>query len=518
MSKILFINAKQDAIEVALVNDKLLIEYHKFPRNNVLSVGDVYLGKVKKVLSTLNACFVDIGAEKDAYLSYLELGMHFNSFNKLLRIGTSGFKFEKGLQEFSIEKLLEKQGKIGEAVKKGQSLIVQIEKEPIANKGAKITSEISLAGRYLVLLPFSTKVNISKKIGNPETKKRLRLLVRDIKPINFGMIIRTVAEDASNEELTADLNALLNKWDLLYANLKNANPVKKLLVEDNRMLSLIRDTINDSYQQIICDDQALADEIEDYFKKIDPSKAALVKSFKSKDNIFDHYGISKLIKSAFGRTVPFGNGPYLIIEHTEALHVIDVNSGRAKQTDKGREENILHINLEAAKEVARQLRLRDMGGIIVVDFIDLKSPKHRKDLLDTFTEAMKDDKAKHTVLPITKFGLLQITRERVRAETVIVTTENCPTCMGTGYMENSVLIEERILNDIKYLILNQKQKGISLIVHPYIFGYFKLGLFSPWKKLQWELKTRIKLMSDEKIQINQFKILNNKGEQIILNA
>lgn len=516
MSKDLFINAKQDAIEVALVDDKLLIEYHKFPRNNVLSVGDVYLGKIKKIMPTLNAAFVSIDAEKDAYLPYLELGMHFNSLNKLMRMGIGGTKLPDRLDKFKNEALLEKQGKIADALKKNQHVIVQIEKEPIANKGAKITTEISLAGRYLVLLPFSSKVSISKKLGNPETKNRLKDLVREIKPTNFGMIIRTVAENASNDELKADMNALLTKWDKIYDGLKAAQPVKKLLSEDNRMLALVRDMINESYHQIICNDEAMAEGIRDYFKEIAPGKESMVKSYNGKESIFENYGISKLVNASFGRSVPFANGSYLVIEHTEALHVIDVNSGRAKFPDQGREENILNINKDAAKEVARQLRLRDMGGIIVIDFIDLKAPKHRKELWDVLSEAMKEDRAKHTILPMTKFGLIQITRERVRAETVVTTAESCPTCNGTGYMENSVIVVERIINDIKYLVENQNQKGFSVMVHPYIYGYFKQGIYSQWVKLQLALKTRLKLIKDPKLHINQFTILNKMGEELAM--
>ncbi len=457
MSKNLIINANQDSIEVARVDNKLLIEYHKFPRNNVLSVGDVYLGKVKKVLPTLNAAFVDINAEKDAYLPYLDLGAFHNSVNKVMRMGVSGFTMQGQLSKFKKEPILEKQGKIADILKKNQSVIVQVSKEPISNKGAKISTDLALAGRFLVLLPFSTKVNISKKIGNPETKKRLRELVKEIKPRNFGMIIRTVAEDAQDQDIRADLEELLKKWDTMYANLKSAKPVKKLLSEDNRLRSLLRDMINESYSQIVCNDPSINEDIKAYFKGIDPGKASLVKNYKSKDEIFDFYGVSKSIKASFGRTVPFANGPYLVIEHTEALHVIDVNSGRAKQQDKGREENILNVNLAAAKEVARQLRLRDMGGIIVVDFIDLKAPKHRKEVLETLKEAMASDRAKHTILPMTKFGLMQITRERVRPEVVISTSETCITCHGTGYLENYVLRVDRIQKDLTYLDQNQKQ-------------------------------------------------------------
>jgi len=353
-------------------------------------------------------------------------------------------------------------------------------------------------------------------LGNPETKNRLKDLVREIKPTNFGMIIRTVAENASNDELKADMNALLTKWDKIYDGLKAAQPVKKLLSEDNRMLALVRDMINESYHQIICNDEAMAEGIRDYFKEIAPGKESMVKSYNGKESIFENYGISKLVNASFGRSVPFANGSYLVIEHTEALHVIDVNSGRAKFPDQGREENILNINKDAAKEVARQLRLRDMGGIIVIDFIDLKAPKHRKELWDVLSEAMKEDRAKHTILPMTKFGLIQITRERVRAETVVTTAESCPTCNGTGYMENSVIVVERIINDIKYLVENQNQKGFSVMVHPYIYGYFKQGIYSQWVKLQLALKTRLKLIKDPKLHINQFTILNKMGEELAM--
>jgi len=518
LSKILFINAIKDTIEVALVNDKTLLEYHKFPRNNVLSVGDIYMGKVKKAMPTLNAAFVAIGAEKDAYLPYLELGPHFNSVNKLMRMGVSGFKLDNRLNRFKPESLLEKQGKIADVLKKNQSVIVQISKEPISNKGAKITTDLSFAGRFLVLLPFSSKVNISKKIGNPETKKRLRELAKEIKPKNFGLIIRTVAEDAAdNDDIRADMDELLKKWDTFYTNLKSAEPTRKLLSEDNRLRSLLRDMINESYSQIVCNDESIYNDIKSYFKAIDPSKENLIKHFtNSKERIFDHYGITKAIKASFGKTVPVANGPYLVIEHTEALHVIDVNSGRSKQPDKGREENIVEINKEAAKEVARQLRLRDMGGIIVIDFIDLKAPKHRKDVLETMQKAMSADRAKHTILPMTKFGLMQITRERVRPEVVISTTETCITCNGTGRMENSVLIVDKIENDLEYIIQNQNQKGLIVTVHPYIYGYLKHGFMNLWRKWQWKLKSKITLLKDDKLNLNQYSIENKEGEALVL--
>jgi ribonuclease G len=430
LSKNLFVNANKNTIKVALLDGNSLLEYHEFPRDNVLSVGDIYLAKVKKTVPSLNAAFVNINADKEAYLPYIELGPNFNSLNKIMRMGTSGFKLQDRLSKFKKEELLEKEGKITTVLKKGQDVILQISKEPISNKGAKATSEISFAGRFLVLLPFAFKVNISKKIGNPETKKRLRNLVREIKPKNMGMIIRTVAEDATDEELTHDLNSLLTKWDTFYSNLKAAKSPKKLLSEDNRLRSLMRDMINDTYQQITINDESIYNDLKDYFKAISPSMAGLMKHYNGKKEIFEHFGVLKAIKVSFGKTVSVANGAYLVIEHTEALHVIDVNSGRAKATDKTREENILSINEESAKEVARQLRLRDMGGIIVVDFIDLKAPKDRKHILEVMKEAMSTDRAKHTILPMTKFGLMQITRERVRPEVVISTTETCVTCNG----------------------------------------------------------------------------------------
>lgn len=516
MSKNLFINANSDNIQVVLMEGKTLLEYHKFPRNNVLSVGDIYLAKVKKAIPSLNAAFVNINAEKEAYLPYIELGPHFNSINKIMRMGTSGFKLENRLDRFKKEPLLEKEGKVADVLKKGQEVIVQITKEPISNKGAKVCSELSFAGRFLVLIPFSTKVNISKKIGNPENKKRLRVLVKDYKPKNIGMIIRTVAEDANDEDIKADLDNLLKKWDNFYNNLKNATAPKKLLSEDNRLRSLMRDMINESYNQIVINDTEIHDNLKDYFQAINPKMANIMKPFQGKTEIFEHYGINKSIKVSFGKTVPVANGAYLVIEHTEALHVIDVNSGRAKSKDKTREENILEINSESAKEVARQLRLRDMGGIIVVDFIDLRAPKDKKHIHDVMKEAMATDRAKHTVLPLTKFGLMQITRERVRPEVVISTTETCVTCNGTGEMESSELIVDKIKSEIEYLIENQNQRFLHVTVHPYIYGYLKQGFPCIWRKWQWKLKSKLKLSKDSKLFITQYSIEDKVGDALVL--
>lgn len=516
MSKNLFISANKDTIKVALLNGNSLIEYHKFPRNNVLSVGDIYLAKVKKPVPSLNAAFVNINADKEAYLPYIELGPNFNSLNKIMRMGVSGFKLQDRLSKFKKAELLEKEGKIATVLKKGQDTIVQISKEPISNKGAKATGEISLAGRFLVLIPFGYKVNISKKIGNPETKKRLKNLVKEIKPKNMGMIIRTVAEDATDDELRHDLNSLLVKWDHFYDNLKSAKSPKKLLSEDNRLRSLMRDMINDTYQHITINDESIYNDLKDYFKAISPAMAGLMRHHKNKTDIFEHYGINKAIKVSFGKTVSVANGAYLVIEHTEALHVIDVNSGRAKATDKTREENILAINEESAKEVARQLRLRDMGGIIVIDFIDLKAPKDRKHILEVMNAAMSIDRAKHTILPMTKFGLMQITRERVRPEVVITTTETCVSCNGTGKMQNSELIVDKLETEIKYLIKNQNQKTLKVSVHPYIFGYLKQGFPCIWYKWQWKLKTRLKLSKNTKLAITQYTIEDKEGDALVL--
>jgi len=493
----LIIDSNASDVVIALLSDKRLVELHKEKNNNNFSVGDLYLGRVKKVMPGLNAAFVDVGYEKDAFLHYLDLGPQATSVNRYTSLVQTSKLSSSNLTNFKIEKEIEKNGKIGNVVNVNQQILVQIAKEPISTKGPRITTEISLAGRYLVLIPFTNKISVSQKIKTGEEKNRLKQLMESIKPKNFGVIVRTVAEGKSVVELEADLNDLINKWQICFEELKTAQPPKKVLGELDRTSAILRDLLNESFNSIHINNEKLYDELKTYLQTIAPDKEKILKLYKGPVPIFENFGVERQIKALFGKNVTMKSGGYLIVEHTEALHVIDVNSGNRAKSDNNQEANALEVNLEAAVEVARQLRLRDMGGIIVVDFIDLHSQENRKVLYEKMRDEMAKDRAKHNILPPSKFGLIQITRQRVRPEMNVVTVEKCPTCGGSGEIQASVLIIDQIENGLRYLLKEQKQKDITLCVHPFLEAYITKGLFnSPkrkWRK-QFGQKFNVRAM------------------------
>ncbi|HEX8351156.1 MAG TPA: Rne/Rng family ribonuclease, partial [Hymenobacter sp.] len=486
MSNELVINSTQEGERIALLQDKRLIEYH-FDRNDTnYSVGDIFLGTVKKVMPGLNAAFIDIGYQKDAFLHYGDLGEQFPSLNKWVK-GVQSQKITVGaLKNFQLEGPLDKVGKAADTLKKGQQLLVQIVKEPISTKGPRLSTDISMAGRYLVLVPFSNTISISKKIVSKTERERLKRLIASIKPDNFGVIIRTVAEGREVAELDKDMQSMTANWEQLFQTLRTAKERDKILGELGRTSSMIRDMLNESFDAITVDSAPMYEEMRDYLEKIAPDKVSLLRHYTGKVKLFEQVNIEKQLKTLFGKTVTVPGGGYLVIEHTEALHVIDVNSGNKSNQESDQEATALAVNLSAAKEVARQLRLRDMGGIIVVDFIDMKSADSRKKVEDAVKDIMKSDKARFTILPITKFGLLQITRQRVRPAENIITGEVCPTCGGTGKISASILVTDEIDNSIEDLLVTQNQSGITLFVHPFLHAYYTKGLVS--KQMKWYLK------------------------------
>ena len=425
VSKDLIIDAGDSEVSLALLEDKQLIELNKEKRNIQFSVGDIYLGKVKKIMPGLNAAFINVGYERDAFLHYLDLGAQFRTLHRYYSVAVQKKGKIPPVSRFKPEQDIDKEGKITDVLTAGQTVIVQITKEPISTKGPRLASEISIAGRNLVLIPFSDKVSISSKIESLEEKNRLKALVQSIKPRNYGVIVRTVAESKKVATLDSELRELVNKWEEAFLNIKKESKSSKLFIgEMNRTTTILRDMLNVTFNSIHINDAALAEEIRKYIKEIAPEKEKIIKLYKGSLPIFDHFGINKQIKALFGKTVSFKHGAYLIIEHTEALHVIDVNSGNRSRTGNDQEANALEVNMEAAAEIARQLRLRDMGGIIVVDFIDMQSGDNKQQLYDKMREFMANDRTKHNILPLTKFGLMQITRQRVRPEMNIVTDEN----------------------------------------------------------------------------------------------
>jgi len=510
----LVINSHASEVDIALLEDNILVELHREKTNNQFAVGDVYFGKVKKILPGLNAAFVDVGYQKEAFLHYLDLGLQFRSLFKYKNMVVSGE--DVAMDKFKLEPDTEKNGKIGDFLKAGDLIPVQIAKEPIHTKGPRITAEISFAGRYLVLVPFSNRISVSQKIRSSEERNRLRRLIQSIKPANYGVIIRTVAEGKKVAELDADLRSLISKWEQCTIEMKKMTTFGRMVSEMNQTSVMLRDLLNESFNTIHVNDQTLYEEIRNYIQTIAPQKADIVQLYTGKEAIFDHFNVAKQIKGFFGKIVTIKNGVYLVIEHTEAMHVIDVNSGHRLNKENSPEENALQVNIEAAKEIARQLRLRDMGGIIIVDFIDLHEAKHRKELYDALVEAMSHDRAKHTILPASKFGLIQITRHRVRPETEIQVQEKCPVCDGEGKIRPAILFIDEIENHLKYLLVDQNENHLTLQVHPFIYSYLCIGLFSIHRKWKKKYGKSFKVQSMPEFHMLQYNFQNANGDDIKL--
>jgi ribonuclease G len=512
----LIIDSSPSEVVIALLSDKRLVELNKEKSNNNFSVGDIYLGRVKKVMPGLNAAFVDVGYEKDAFLHYLDLGPNALSVSKYTKLAQSAKLNSSALEDFKLEKEILKDGKIGTIINANQHILIQIAKEPISTKGPRITTEISLAGRYLVLIPFSDKISVSQKVKTTEEKNRLKKLIASIKPKNFGVILRTVAEGKSVADLHADLNDLISKWDQCFEALKTAQPPQKVLGEIDRTSAILRDLLNASFNSIHINDEKLYEELKAYLHTIAPDKENILKLYKgSTVPIFENFGVDRQIKGLFGKTVTMKSGGYLIVEHTEALHVIDVNSGNRAKSDNNQETNALEVNIEAAIEVARQLRLRDMGGIIVVDFIDLHSADNRKLLFEKMRDEMAKDRAKHNILPPSKFGLIQITRQRVRPEMNIVTVEKCPTCAGSGEIQASIVLMDQIENDLRYVLKDQNESAVTLCVHPYLEAYITKGfLFSLRRKWMRKFGKKITVRPVSSFNFLEYHFLNNNDDEI----
>ncbi len=513
MNRELIIDSNVNEVVIALLEDKRLVELHKEKTDNNFNVGDIYFGKVKKIIPGLNAAFVDVGYEKDAFLHYLDLGVQIKSLNQYVKGVNENRINTYKLDNYEVLPEIEKNGKITHVISQNQNILVQIAKEPISSKGPRISSEISLAGRYLVLVPFSDKISVSQKIKNPEERNRLRRLVQSIKPKNFSVIIRTVAENKKVIELDTDLNNLVEKWKLLFEKVKSARPPQKIIGEIDKTSVILRDLLNESFNNIHVSDAQLTEEIKSYIKQISPDKVEIVKHHKAKNNIFEYFAVDKQIKNSFGKNISFKGGAYLIIEHTEAMHVVDVNSGHRMNADNNQESNALEVNLEAAAEIARQLRLRDMGGIIVVDFIDMHLAINRRKLFERLTELMKTDRAKHTILPPSKFGLVQITRQRVRPEMNVTITEKCPACGGTGEVKASIVTTYEIENYLKYLANEQNEVYIKLQVHPFIHAYIVKGF--PSLRLKWMFNNKIwlKITPNSAYNLLEYHFYNKKDDE-----
>ena len=506
MTSEVVIDVHEKDISIALLEDKNLVEYQTEPRSASFSVGNIYVAKVRKLMPGLNACFVNVGHERDAFLHYLDLGNQFNSYEKYLKQVQSDRKKLYPFAKASRLPDLKKDGTIATTLQKDQEVLVQIVKEPISTKGPRLTGELSFAGRYLVLVPFNDKVSVSSKIKSGEERARLKQLIQSIKPKNFGVIVRTVAEGKRVAELDTELKVLLKRWEDAITKVQKTTERPQLVFEEtSRAVALLRDLFNPTYENIYVNDEQVYQEVKEYVTLIAPEKADIVKLYNGNVPIFDNFNVTKQIKSGFGRTVNYKRGAYLIIEHTEAMHVVDVNSGTRIKKENGQEANALETNLGAADELARQLRLRDMGGIIVVDFIDMNLAEDRQLLYERMCENMKKDRARHNILPLSKFGLMQITRQRVRPAMDVAVEESCPTCHGTGKIKSSILFTDQLESKIDRLVNKIGIKRFTLHVHPYVAAFINQGVFS--LKRRWQLKygLGIRIIPNQKMAFLQYE-------------
>ncbi len=515
MTSEVIIDVQPKEISIALLEDKSLVEYQNEPRSASFSVGNIYVAKVKKLMPGLNACFVDVGFERDAFLHYLDLGSQYSSYEKYLKQVQSDRKKLYPFSKATRLPDLKKDGSVQNVLKVGQEVLVQIVKEPISTKGPRLTCELSFAGRYMVLMPFYDKVSVSSKIKKGEERTRLKQLIQSITPKNFGVIVRTSAEGKRVAELDAEMKVLLSRWDEAIKQVQKTTARPQLVFEEtSRAVALLRDLFNPSYDGIYVNDDDILKQIKDYVGIIAPDKVGIVKKYTGTVPIFDNFNVTKQIKSSFGKTVNYKRGAYLIIEHTEALHVVDVNSGNRTRSENGQEQNALEVNLGAADELARQLRLRDMGGIIVVDFIDMNLAEDRQMLYERMCKNMQKDRARHNILPLSKFGLMQITRQRVRPAMDVNVEETCPTCFGKGKIKSSILFTDQLESKIDRLVNKIGISKFKLHVHPYVAAYINSGFVSI--KRQWQMKYGfgVRIVASEKLAFLQYEFYDREGNFI----
>ena len=515
MTSEVIIDVQPKEISIALLEDKQLVEYQNERREASFSVGNIYVAKVRKLMPGLNACFVDVGYEKDAFLHYLDLGTQFGSYEKYLKQVQSDRKKLYPIQKATRLPDLPKDGSVQTTLQVGQEVMVQVVKEPISTKGPRLTCELSFAGRYIVLIPFGDKVNVSTKIKKSEERSRLKQLIQSIKPKNFGVIVRTVAEGKRAAELDQEMKMLLKRWDDAITKVQRTQQRPQLVYEEeSRTVALLRDLFNPTYDGIHINDEVIFQQVRDYVGMIAPEKQDIVKLYKGTVPVFDNFNVTKQLKSGFGKTVNYKHGAYLIIEHTEAMHVVDVNSGTRVKKENGQEANALETNLGAADELARQLRLRDMGGIIVVDFVDMNLAEDRQMLYERMCKNMQKDRARHNILPLSKFGLMQITRQRVRPAMDVNVEEDCPTCFGTGKIKSSILFTDQLESKIDRLVNKIGISKFYLHVHPYVAAYINQGVISLKRRWQMKYGFGVHVIPSQKLAFLQYEFYDAKRQFI----
>lgn len=513
MEKILVINCSTDQIQYAMLEDKRLTYYTHFYTGKEYLFGDFYVGKVKKIMPSLNAAFLEIGFEKTAFLHFSDLTPSIKNKLSFTQHYLQKNSHKQPLAFFNKDQNYNPQDKIGQILSGKPEIVVQISKEAIMQKGPRLTCNFSIPGRFLVLSPFENDISISKKIISKDEKSRLVSIIKPIKPEYFGVIVRTAALNKSSQELEDDLKACLNIWQQIENNLWKSHSSKKLYSEHNPSEAVLRELFSPEFSKIIVNDNSVFQNVCEYIEYIEPSKKNIVQLYKGQGNIFDTFNVSRQLQILFNKKVILDNGAYLILEPTEALFVIDVNSG-TNVTSNNQEQNSFNNNMAACEEIARQLKLRDIGGIIVIDFIDMKLPEHKKMVQDRLTELMHTDKAEHKIGTISKFGVLQLTRERIKPLKEFISEGNCWACEGTGKISTQKSIEAEIETKLAFYS-QQSYKKITLEVHPIIKLYLTNGILNNHlKTFSKKFNIQLKIKSNDQINLIHYNFYN-EFDQII---
>ena len=501
MKKEIVINATNEETRIAIVEDSKLVELFVERPDYERMVGDIYKGKVSRVLPGMQAAFIDIGHEQNAFLHFSDISSSYQDYF-IDYEETKGNN--KNRKKFIVEKNL----------KKGQDILVQIIKEPISTKGCRVTAEVSLPGRFVVLIPNNTQIGISRKISNQSERRRLKEIAQKILPKNFGVIIRTVAEGKSDKEIKKDLNKLLSVWQKLDKKIKGEqSPV--LIYKDMAMASsIIRDLFTIDVDKVVVDSRKLMREIQQYVKYVAPQLVHKVQYYKNKEPIFDHYNIEKEIEKLPGNRAWMKNGGYIIIQQTEALVSIDVNSGKFIGRED-HESNSFKINMEAAREIARQARLRDLGGLIVIDFIDMVDESNKKKVYMELKKEFAKDRSITKIENISRFGLIEMTRQRVRPSVIHTINDTCPVCNGTGLVPTLNTVVSNIERWIQRYRSKRLDRRITIRTTPEVYTYMKNGRYNRLLKLMWKYWIKIKLVKDEKLPIGTFEVYDRKNEKPI---
>lgn len=496
----IFINSTMTETRVALLEDGELVElFVELPENERM-VGDIYLGRVVNVVRGMRAAFVDIGHEQDAFLHFSDIGDTLAEYGAYLDLDSAEIETQSQSRR--------------PIPREGQEILVQIIKEPINKKGCRVTTEISLPGRFFVLVPYSDIIGVSKRISSYKEKRRLKNLARELRPKGFGIIIRTVAEGKDEKLLRNDLENLLKTWRQIEKKLRTTRPPSLVYKDLGMTSSVIRDLFTSDVSKVVVDSEKLYKQIVKYLKDVAPQLIERIELYKEEKPIFDYFGIEKEIEKSLARKVWTKSGGYIIFDHTEALVAIDVNSG--KYLGRGdHDTNSLKINLEAAREIARQLRLRDIGGIIVIDFIDMVDPQNRRILYEEFKKELKKDRAKSSISPISEFGLIEMTRERIRPSWVFAYSEPCPTCGGSGRVPSKSAILTQLERSIKRIKANMGERSLLVEAHPEVAHFLTSGLRSPIRRLMWKYWIKLEVKANESIGRDEIRIISKKTERIL---